>query len=295
MLLLILFAVDWSSLAPLPQAQAGAAVARLGQTIVVAGGTLWEGEQKRWLSQVQVYSLRLNRWQLGPELPEKLAYGPFLASPGRLEIFGGSPGSRTIWRFDGRRWTQAGQTPTAHLLGRAARVGRRVFLFGGCADLADLHTCSDAVWMREGEGAWRQVAKLPGGAVALSAVAVAGRQVYLFGGCSMAGELVSRDEAWRFDPAKLRFHRLRDLPAKNRGLTAAAVDGRIWLFGGYTGQFTAEVLTYDPAQDTYTRQTPLPVAMSSIEFIAHRGKLIGTGGEDRMRGRSGRTFVSRIR
>jgi len=294
-LLWLFFAVDWSSLAPLPQAQAGAAVARLGETMVVAGGTHWEGGQKLWLADVQVYDLRGRQWRPGPALPEKLAYGPFIAGSDRLEIFGGSPNSRTIWRFESQRWTKAGETPSVHILGRAARVGKRVFLFGGCGEVGDLATCSDAVWMREGEGVWRQVAKLPGGAVALSAVAVTGQQIFLFGGCAFNGQIVNRAEAWRFDPRTFEFHRLRDLPAKNRGLTATAVAGRIWLFGGYTSEFTAAVFTYDPARDTYTSETPLPVAMSSIEFIVRGGELIGTGGEDRMKGRSGRTFIGRLK
>jgi N-acetylneuraminic acid mutarotase len=290
--------LTWFTHAPLPHAQAGGAAMLFGTQLVVAGGTAWQDDVKQWLSMVQIYDTVGDTWRRGPELPEPLAYGPFAAGPAGLEIFGGGSGtasSRIIWRLDERLegWHKAGETPGVHLLGRAARVGERVFLFGGCADAADLTQCSDAVWMREAGGAWRQVARLPGGPVALSAVAVEGQRVYLFGGCSMAapGQIRNHAEAWSFDAATWEFRRLKDLPAANRGLTAATAAGRIWLFGGYTGAgFTAETYSYDPAAGTYTREAPLPAAMTSAEFAGQGNRLWAAGGEDRMKHRSAQTM-----
>lgn len=285
----------------MPRAQAGGAAAMFGDTMVIAGGTAWEDGVKLWLADVQLFDARADRWRTGPALPEHLAYGPFAQSGAALEIYGGAGSasgapSRAIWRIDASlgKWTRVGDTPADHLLGRAARVGRRVFLFGGCSDVADLTRCSDAVWMREDGGIWRQVAKLPGGAVALSAAAVLQGRVYLFGGCAMpeAGKLFNRAEAWAFDPVSLRFYRLRDLPAANRGLTAGVLNGRILLFGGYTGGgFTAEVWSFDPASDSYAAQTPMPAAMTSAEFVPRGSVLWAAGGEDRMKHRSALTFA----
>jgi N-acetylneuraminic acid mutarotase len=278
----------WTEKAPLPRAQAGGAAALFGDTMIVAGGTAWENGVKLFLKDVQVYDVRADKWRKGPELPEAEAYAPFAQSEGSLEIFG-----RTIWRIDSSlsAWTKAGETPGNHSLGRAARAGNRVFLFGGCSDVADIATCSDAVWMREDSGAWRQVAKLPGGAVALSAVAALDGQIYLFGGVS--AKVVNRAEAWSFDPSSFHFRRLRDLPSARRGPTAAASGGRILLFGGYTDSgFTAEVWSYDPKRDQYASEAPLPVPMLAIEFFAHGKVLLGTGGEDRMKSRSARTFAA---
>lgn len=301
----------WFNRAGMPRAQAGGAAALFRSVMVVAGGTAWEGGAKLWLDDVQVYVSTEDKWRAGPRLSEPLAYGPFAQSEEALEIFGGTGSatgtSRTIWRLDSKLngWTKAGETPSVHLLGRAARVGERVFLFGGCEDVADLTRCSNKVWMRERDGAaWREVAKLPGGAVALSAIAVLNGKVYLFGGCSMAepGKLMNRAEAWAFDPRGFAFRKLRDLPVANRGLTAATLGGRIWLFGGYTAApaeasgkgpefgFTNAVWSYDPARDSYASESPLPAAMTSLEMLTLGNTMLGAGGEDRMRGRSGRTF-----
>ena len=307
------FELNWSTKAPLPRAQAGGAAAHFGNMILVAGGTAWESGVKLWLNDVQVYDTGTDRWRAGPALPEPLAYGPFAQSESALEIFGGTGGatvSRKIWRIDSSldRWMPAGDTPADLLLSRAARIGRRVFLFGGCADVADLTRCTDAVWMRQDRDPWRQVAKLPAGRVALSAAAVLNGRVFLFGGCSMpaAGKLINRAEAWSFDADAFSFKRLRDLPVRNRGLSAVAAAGRVWLAGGYTasqeeaaGQgpefgFTAAVWSYDPAANQYQSHAPMPAAMTSIELFPHAASLWGAGGEDRMRGRSARTLAAAI-
>jgi N-acetylneuraminic acid mutarotase len=308
------FELNWSVKAPLPRAQAGGAAALFGQTMAVAGGTAWENGVKLWLRDFQVYDLPADRWRAGPALPEPLAYGAFAQSESALEIFGGAGGSSTvsrkIWRIDSSlaRWTQAGETPADLLLSRAVRPGRRVFLFGGCADVADLTRCADAVWMREDEGPWRQVARLPAGPVALAATAVFDGRVYFFGGCSMpaAGKLINRAEAWVFDPGAFAFKRLRDLPSPNRGLSAVAASGHVWLAGGYTASlaeavgkgpefgFTPAVWSYDPDADQYRSQAPMPAAMSSIELFHRGGSLWGAGGEDRMRSRSSRTMAAAI-
>lgn len=293
--------LHWMTRSSMPRAQAGGAAALFGHTMIAAGGTAWEDGVKLWLTDVQLYDTIADKWSSGPALPEPLAYGPFAQSDSSLEIFGGagsaSAASRAIWRIDSSlgKWAKAGETPADHLLGRAARIGKRVYLFGGCADVADLTRCSDDVWMREdGAPAWRTVAKLPGGPVALSAITVHNGRAYLFGGCAMPepGKLFNRAEAWSFDPASHRFQKLRDLPAANRGLTAAVLDKRILLFGGYVDAgFTPAVWSYDTAHDTYTAEAPMPTAMTSAEFCP-RGKLLfAAGGEDKMKHRSAQTFA----
>jgi len=282
----------WSEKAPMLRAQAGGSAMLAGRTMVVAGGTAWENGEKLWLRDVQLFDAQSGVWRRGPELPEPQAYGP---SAG-LEIFSGS---RTIWRLDSllQGWTKAGETPGVHLLGRAIRIGERVFLFGGCSDVVDLSTCTDSVWLRERDsGPWREVAKLPAGKVALSAAALLGARSYLFGGCSMPqpGQVRNHADAFSFDTGTFAFRRLRDLPVPNRGLTAAAANGRILLFGGYTTEFVADVLAYDAGNDTYAREAPMPLAMSSAEFVADGNRLIAAGGEDRMKHRTGRTFVATI-
>ena len=136
--------IEWSERQPMPRAQAGGAAAYLDGDVVVAGGTTWIGDVKTWLSDVQIYNPASNTWRSGPKLPAPMAYGPFVSSATELEIFGGSDGQtaqRDSWKLNAAKtkWVRTGSIPADALLGRAARVGESVFLFGGCRDVVDLN------------------------------------------------------------------------------------------------------------------------------------------------------------
>jgi len=306
-------ALVWEELPPMPRAQGGASSVLAGGQLIAAGGTAWDGDRKLWLRDVHIFDLRARRWRMGPALPEPLAYGPALAAAGGMEVYGGSTGtrsSRTILRLDAAAaaWTAVGTAPQDTVLGRAARVGEDVFLFGGCADAADLATCTAQVSRRRG-GRWEKVSALPAGAVALGAAAVAGGKVYWFGGCSLpaGGVLANRAEAWEFDPCTLAWKRLRDLPKANRGLTAAAVEDRlVYLFGGYDASaeeaqgkgpefgFSRDVWVYDIAADQYRPATPSTLAVAGSDFFLYGDTFYSAGGEHRMRGRTARTVSARM-
>ena len=306
----------WTERKSMPRPEAGGAAGFLDGELVIAGGAAWDGGTKVWLKDVQIYGPRQNAWRSGPALPVPLAYGPFVHSGDGLEIFGGTDGRqvhRESLKLDSSKskWHATGTVPADVLLGRAARIGDSVFLLGGCPDVADLAGCSDSVWRRDGGGAWRRVSSLPGGPLALTAIAVARNRIYVFGGCAMpaAGPaaLVNRSAAYSYDPQANAWAMLRALPHANRGASAVAIDDRsILFFGGYTASpqeaagksaafgFSADVLAYDIATDTYKPATPMPVALLGVEFVMSGRTLYGAGGEDRMRGRSARLLEGRL-
>jgi N-acetylneuraminic acid mutarotase len=303
----------WSERKSMPRPEAGGAAAFLDGELVIAGGATWEGDIKLWLKDVQLYDPRQNAWRSGPALPVPLAYGPFVHSADGLEIFGGTDGRqahRESWKLDWSKskWHATGAIPADALLGRAARIGGSVFILGGCPEVADLTGCSDSVWRRDGSGRWRRVSSLPGGPLALTAIAVARNWIYLFGGCSMlsAGALVNRSAAYSYDPQTNTWLTLHALPNARRGASAVPIDDRsILLFGGYTASpheaagksasfgFSSDVLVYDIGTDTYKPATPMPLPVLGIEFVMS-GKLYGAGGEDRMHGRSGRLWEGQL-
>ena len=287
----------------MPRAEAGGAAEFLGNELVFAGGTTWDGEVKVWLKDVQIYQPALDRWISGPPLPVPLAYGPFVAAADGLEIFGGSDGAvvhRTSWKLNSAKttWKQTGSVPADVLLGRAARIGHSVLLFGGCRDAADLTRCSDAVWRRDGASDWHRVSTIPGGPLALPAIAVSDSSVYIFGGCSMRsrGKAINHRSAYRYDSFRNHWKAIRELPVANRGLSAVAYgETFIYLFGGYTESgFSSEVLLYDTQKDSYTRLKSMPLGLLGVEFVLNGTSVYGAGGEDRMRGRSARLLEGKL-
>ena len=282
-------------------AEAGGASGFVGGELVIAGGTAWDGDLKVWLKDTQIYNPGRNEWRAGPHLPVPLAYGPFLYSDSGLEIFGGTDGTQILresWRIDAAKtkWGASGAAPPDILLGAAALLGDDAFLFGGCPDAADLTRCSDAVWRRTQGENWKLVSKLPGGPLALPAVAVLGGYIYIFGGCSMltAGNVVNHADAYRYDARDNTWTTLHSLPAASRGLSAVATDRYIYLLGGYGSTFNAEALVYDTQTNAYRHATPLPVPLMAVPFVRNGRKLYGAGGEDRPRGRSRRLLVGEL-
>jgi N-acetylneuraminic acid mutarotase len=304
----------WMERKSMARPEAGGAAGFLDGDFVVAGGTTWDGDTKLWLKDVQIYAPTQNTWRSGPALPVPLAYAPFVSSADGLEIFGGTDGRqvhRESWKLDRSKsaWHSTGALAADALLGRAARIGDSVFILGGCPDVVDLAGCSDSVWRRDASGPWRRVSSLPGGALALTAIAVARNRIFVFGGCSMpaGGALVNRSAAYSYDPQTNVWATLRELPTANRGASAVAIDDRsIMIFGGFTASaeeaagksatfgFSAQVLVYDIANNSYKPVTPLPAPLLGVEFVMSGRTLYGAGGEDRMRGRSARLLETRL-
>lgn len=306
--------LQWNDGHAMPTPVAGGAAAWVGNRIAYAGGATWEGGTKQWLQRVQMYDPALDAWTEGPSLPAALGYGACVRTASGLEVLGGSDGERThrqCWRLDAghEEWKASGTAPGDTLFARAEWIAARTYLFGGCSDIADLTRCTDAVFVREGE-VWRRTSSLPQGKVAMPAAAQVRGRVYFFGGCAMPdpGKLFNRDDAYSFDAASGTWTKLRPLPKANRGMTAVAAGNRyILLYGGYTatqeeaaGQgpefgFTNAVLAYDVETDSYLSLGDGPLAAAGGELLYREGTLYALGGEQRMRGRSGRLMTARVK
>ena len=195
-------------------------------------------------------------------------------------------------------WNRIGEVPAGLLLARAEPVDRRVYIFAGAFD-ATLTSFSNRVWICDRDQ-WQQAATLPHGEVALSASAVIGGHVYLFGGCSAhPNGPVNRREGFRFDTKSALWQPVRPLPRAMRALAAVALDERyILLAGGYWATadealdkpldygFSSAVLIYDTQRDEYSTSESLPCALAGMEMIRHNGSVFVSGGENRIRGRS---------
>jgi N-acetylneuraminic acid mutarotase len=293
----------WEERRPLPQPRTGSASGIVNRNIIVAGGTDWNGDVKRWLDRVDVYDIQSNEWHSGPPLQRPFAYGGFAATNQGFEVFGGcetSGGYRDCWRLErgGKGWQHTGAAPENLVFTSVETHAGHIYAFGGSANERELEAISGAVWMREADGSWFQLAVLPRRDLIMAAHAQVNGRAYFFGGCSqpVGSALANHDDAISFDFGTHEWTRLRSLPLALRGASAVAVDGRtICIIGGYTGTaFSTAVWVYDTVSDIYKHETPLPVGLVGTSFVLDQDTLYGAGGEDRMRGRSPRLLAGRL-
>lgn len=147
-----------------------------------------------------------------------------------------------------------------------------------CEDKALPADLAEAVWVRR--------APLP---VAMAEVAVTeldGR-IYVVAGTEQlpAAEPVwSSSRVFRYDPAQDRWQTLAALPLTLSHVGACALDGKVYVVGGFTDAVHLHaqnaVLAYDPRRDTWSALPPLPTARGSVALASVNGKLHVFGGRD---------------
>ena len=130
---------------------------------------------------------------------------------------------------------------------------------------------------------WVTAAPIPQGAEEVYGIA-AGGKLYVFGGLAIAWKPIGM--VMEYDPAADRWTRKRDMPAYHHHFALAEVNGRIYMFGGYTlpekGQPTwipvNNAWEYDPQADTWKPLAPVPQARGSISAVTVNGRVHLIGG-----------------
>jgi len=126
------------------------------------------------------------------------------------------------------------------------------------------------------------------------AVASAGRTIFVIGGYAAAGPHptaldatgqvdVDQPLVQAFDLATGRWTTRAPLPRGMNHVGVAALDGKIYAFGGFVEQNRSPVTdaeVYDLAADAWTPLPPLPNALGSIAVAPLAGKLHLVGGRD---------------
>jgi len=293
--------IVWERGADPPVGRGGYYAASYHGGIVLAGGTYWKSGKKVWTDRVDFYDPQKNRWSKLPALPMPLAYGGLVRIGESLYLLGGAHGEaahREIYRFQGERWEQVGKTPAPLFYTAAVALDSRVYLLAG-GSVSDLSKATREVWMASaGDFQWQKLPPIPGSPRVIHTAAALGQSIYVFGGCHQEPEqeLMNLRDAYRLDTAKGTWRRLGDAPLAVRAWWAEASGNAIYLFGGYTDHFLDHVYRYDPADDTYTLVSNLPLGLADTKFLRHQdGNFYGIAGEDKMASRFSGMLIGRPR
>ena len=137
-------------------------------------------------------------------------------------------------------------------------------------------TSKQAFMYVDGEGAWRRLPDLPVklGRLAASAQGVRGK-VYVFGGYTVAkdGSEKSTPEVFRFDPKKMKYKRMKDMPTPvDDMVTFTYKDRYIYLVSGWHDNGNVKLVQiYDTKKNKWKRGTDYP----GSPVFGHAGGIVG--------------------
>jgi N-acetylneuraminic acid mutarotase len=293
---LLIGPILWMERAPLPLPRAGYMAGMLGQDLMVAGGSYWQGGRKYWTDRVDIFNPRSNTWRTGPRLPEPRSDGAEATTLSRFYTLGGVANGRAtsdVLALQNGRWKRipSAALPTPLMNGVAVTYKNTVYLCGGLSDASDYQSATRALWslnLDHPELGWRDLPQCPGPPRLTHAMAQFLGNIYVFGGATAVGnKMQNLTDAYQFDIAARKWTRLPDLPAPTRSLWAVPAENKIVLIGGYTDRYETSVYEYDPGQHIYRRLVSLPHPTADGKFFLTRRTILGAGGEtaDHVRGR----------
>ena len=260
-----------------PRQEVGGAA--LGDRIYVVGG--FSGQTPS--AAVEAYDTITDRWSPVAPLPTPLHHVAVAAVGDTLYAFGGlAPdfsGVASVFAYDPMTdaWTTRAPLPTARGAAAAAVYARRVYVAGG---LRDGVSVGDFAVYEADADAWTTLPPMPHARDHLG-VAATSILVYAVGGRD-GDRLLSIAEA--FEPVSRQwFKEVAPLLTPRGGLAVAALDGRLFAFGGEgnaanpLGVFP-DTEMFDPSLNSWFRQPDMPTPRHGIAAVPVGGRIYVIGG-----------------
>lgn len=272
---------DWTPRAPMPTARQEVYATVHEGFLYVPGGILADG--LAFTDAFERYDASADRWELLPPLPEPRHHITPAAVGEQVYVIGGFTGPFPAWRaqpdtwvydIPSARWGIGPPLPEARGEHIAAVIGQRIHVIGGrlratpAAEhfFAHLDTRSHHV-LDTGTGQWTQAAPAPTARNSAGAAVIDGR-IYVVGGRENRPQPDGTQQQVNvatlevYDPASDSWRTLSPMPRAQGGCAAAALDGRLYVFGGE--QWTPEQRVfpqswvYDPAEDSWAPVADMP-------------------------------------
>ena len=162
----------------------------------------------------------------------------------------------------------------------AAAVGGKVYLFGGeisggREDTVEMFDPAVGVWVD-------MLGLMPVPASNICAAAI-GTDIYIPGGYDASSTYMTQLQVYHTATDTWETVTTDPYPLAISGVGCAALDGKLYVFGGTTGTYTNAAYVYDPAAAAGTRWTALPNMTYTRAYFAGaavNGKVYAVGGRD---------------
>ena len=305
----------WRELTELHRGLAGQMVGTIGNLLLVAGGTWWEGTpwnggKKFWSDAV--YGLRPGDkgWRNLGKLPRPLAYAAAVSVRSAVLLVGGQTDSSVSSQVleltlggGGIRIKELPRMPLPTAWTCAAVLSDRLYVAGGGDGFPSTNQAYRTFWsynLKNPAEEWRDLETWPGSPRFLAVTATVGDTLYLMGGTDFgSGKCLFRKDAFAFQP-KTGWRKIADMPVALQAGVAAEFRGQPVVFGGNDGAwadresdpnhpgFRREVFAYHPERDSWNQIGRMPASLVTTGVAKWEGGLAIPGGEDRPRYRYAR-------
>lgn len=290
----------WSEAAALPSPRQEIYATTLGGLIYTGGGLAERASAVR--DDFLAYDPETDAWQTLAPLPAARHHITFTALGETIYAVGGFSGGFPDWRPEGSvwaydiaagSWSALAGLPVARGEHVAAAVGAKLYVIGGrvgataAAASFGEHRDTARVDIFDPEtGAWSRGIDAPTARNSAASAVIDGR-IYVVGGRQFIGRQgsaanVNLATLEVFDPATGFWSVLAPMPQAAGGLGAAALDGKLYVFGGEQWvpeqAVFAEAWVYDPPTDTWEALPDLALARHGVAGAAIGGRLHAIGG-----------------
>lgn len=300
-MLLIGSGTTWKACAPLALPRSGYAAGILSHRFIVAGGSYWTTQGKERTSLVGAFDPQCNCWLALPSMPVAISDAASVVVENQLFVIGGADrygGSREVYAFDGDRWVHRSdmRLPEARMNGAAVTDGHRIYLMGGMSLEGNYSSGIRSFWSIDPADAsrgWERLPDCPGPSRVAFAATWIGRRIIILGGYRAEGsEHENLTDIWSYDVRDKTWRMLGRLPEGRRAMWAFAVDHTIYLLGGYTDDFSSDILVWRDGK--VIERKKLPEAVADAKFFRIGCNWYTTGGEVAIHIRGGHTWAGKI-
>jgi N-acetylneuraminic acid mutarotase len=181
---------------------------------------------------------------------------------------------------DGGAWVRKADMPTPRMGLSACTVNGIIYAIGGSLASSTI-TVATVEAYDPATDLWTTKAAMPNARL-YPACAVVNGKIYAMGGDlhGLPGLQNPLSIVHEYDPATDTWTRKADMPTARWGLSAAVVDEKIYVLGGYT-VFGGAALTvleiYDPATDTWETKAAMPTPRGWFTTSVVDGKIFAIG------------------
>lgn len=293
-------AAEWAPAAPMPTARQEIYAAAAGEHVYVPGGILRDGG---FTAAFERYDAGTDAWVSLAPLPHARHHVTPAVAGGKVYAIGGFSGAYPDWVMHGDvfvydperdAWSAGPPMPHPQAEHVVAVIGSRIHVIGGRvpgsagADHFFEHVDTPAHQVLDvATGTWGTAHPAPTARNSAAAAVVDGR-IYVAGGRQVVtlpnGNRIQRNvpDLEVYDPATDTWESRAPMPQAQGGLAAAALDGRLYVFGGEQWTPKQKVFgnawVYDPNTDRWHGLPPLPTPRHGLAAAAAAGRIFVIGG-----------------